>query len=82
MDLGQPMDSGGSVNTSEQCKMASTTPPSLDPPPLSTVAVIQEAEGDREETLPMMQEPTDGQSASQEKKKPRQFDFSMSVLAY
>ena len=73
VELRHPMDSGGRVNTSERSKIVSTTPSGS---PMSTVAIM-EAEGGREETLSITPEPTAGQSASQEKKKQRQFDISM-----
>jgi hypothetical protein len=74
--LGHPMDSGGLVNTpgGQQSEMDSTARDH--PHQAATIMEPAEDEGAASMEIP---KPTGGQPVSQEKKKPRQFDFSMSV---
>ena len=74
------MDSGGLENTSEQQSGTVSTVQVKDHPQSTAPSIVEPAEeSGHEEAALTMPESTTGQPASQEKKKPRQFDFSMSV---
>ena len=80
VELSHPMDSGGLVNTLEQQSGTVTTGTAQDHPQSTAASVMEPAEDSgHEEAALTTPESTTGQPASQEKKKQRQFDFSMSV---